>query len=396
MTALRTQNAASTMPALFTVAAPRLFSSQALEVPPRDLAWLVQAAEQVKLLGRGGAAFPVASKLKAVRPGARVLANGSEGEPASWKDRALMRCYPDLVVAGTALVARALRSPEVIIAVGDSESAHALRAAATRSDTGVVVQQVDHGLVGGEIGALVSGLNGRLPVPGGQKVLPHVSGLRNRSTYASNVETFAHLALLSALGPSGYAAVGTRAEPGTSLLTLHGLDWHGVFEIPNGITLSHLLGQHNGPVLIGGYHGTWSVRNDLVLDRTWLRQQGIGWGAGVVGVLPDETCPIGEVARVAAWLASESVGQCGPCVFGLPAIAKDIASLAANERVDAERLRLRLGQVTGRGACHHPTGAAGFVASGLHAFDSDVQRHLTGRGCGRPVLGVLPLGGERR
>jgi len=159
--------------------------------------------------------------------------------------------------------------------------------------------------------------------------------------------------------------------------------------------LEQLLGQHRGPILLGGYHGTWTARRDLVIDRVALRQHGIGWGAGVVAIMPDDTCPVAEVARVTRWLADQSARQCGPCTFGLPSIATDLEHLALGAPVDAERLRTRLLQVSGRGACHHPTGATGFVASALDAFGADVRRHLAGGGCGRALRGVLPIGPGR-
>lgn len=393
MSTLETRAGVDDTPPLFTVAEPRLFARRHDEIPARDRQWLVDAASRVRLLGRGGAAFPVATKLAAVRKGARVVVNGNEGEPASWKDRALMRRYPDIVVAGAVLLGTALHSRRIVIAVTDAFSAAALRAAVRRRGAPIEVREVAHGFVGGEITALLNGLNRRTPIPDGLRVLPHERGLDDRSTYASNVETFAQLALLAALGPAGYAETGTRAEPGTSLLTMHGTGRDGVLEVPNGMELRRLLGAQPGPVLVGGYHGTWTTRADLIVDRAWLRAQGIGWGAGVVAVLPDDTCPVGEIARVADWLAQQSARQCGPCAFGLPTIADDLARLTTGDRIDADRLRRRLGQVTGRGACHHPTGAIGFIGSGLDAFDTDVRRHLAGQPCGRDVRGALPLGG---
>src|SRR5581483_1667565 len=106
------------------------------------------------------------------------------------------------------------------------------------------------------------------------------------------------------------------------------------------------------------------------------------------------TCALGELARVAGWLAGESARQCGPCRFGLPALAADVAALAAGSwRMGEAAEHARL--VTGRGACAHPDGAARFITSGLHLLRDEAQRHLEG-GCGRPVLGRFPLGGARR
>jgi len=165
--------------------------------------------------------------------------------------------------------------------------------------------------------------------------------------------------------------------------------------VPHGLELRRLVGDARRPILVGGYHGTWTARADLSVDRALLREHGIHWGAGVVAVLPDDTCPLGEVARVAGWLAGQSARQCGPCVFGLPALADDLARLASARPVDLDRLSQRLGRTSGRGACHHPTGAVRFIASALDVFDADLRRHASGRPCGRPVLGCLPTGGAR-
>src|SRR5579862_9193268 len=66
---------------------------------------LVDAVDLVGLTGRGGAAFPVARKLRAVAAGNGpvVVANASEGEPAAAKDKALLWASPHLVLDGLQL-----------------------------------------------------------------------------------------------------------------------------------------------------------------------------------------------------------------------------------------------------------------------------------------------------
>lgn len=330
----------------YVVGSPRLLAATPPAVPHRDLRWLTDAARAVGLLGRGGAGFPVAAKLAATGRRAEVLVNASEGEPASWKDRVLMRRSPGLVVDGALLLGRALRSREITIAVADPVSAAAVQSAAAERPGGerVRIALVSHGFVGGEVQALVNGLNGRPPVPNGRRVLPSEHGLGGRPTFASNVETFAQLALLAALGPEGYAEAGTRAEPGTTLATVHVPGRPAsVVEVPHGTPLTALVG-HTAPVLLGGYHGTWSRTVDVPIERPSLRAAGLAWGAGVVATLAADSCPLGEIARVAAWLAAESVGQCGPCVFGLRSIAADLAGLVRGERVDVPALRRQIGR----------------------------------------------------
>jgi NADH:ubiquinone oxidoreductase subunit F (NADH-binding) len=69
-----------------------------------------------------------------------------------------------------------------------------------------------------------------------------------------------------------------------------------------------------------------------------------------------------ETTRIVRYLASESAGQCGPCVYGLDAIA------TALEEQKHSRLLRWTEQVNGRGACRHPDGAARLVESALEVF----------------------------
>jgi NADH:ubiquinone oxidoreductase subunit F (NADH-binding) len=93
-------------------------------------------------------------------------------------------------------------------------------------------------------------------------------------------------------------------------------------------------------------------------------------------------------------MAGESAGQCGPCVFGLPAIAGDLERLAAG-RADPEvleRIRSRSAIVEGRGGCRHPDGVVRMVRSALTVFAADADSHSRGRPCpGHAHLTVFPF-----
>ncbi|MDO9378349.1 MAG: NADH-ubiquinone oxidoreductase-F iron-sulfur binding region domain-containing protein [Nocardioidaceae bacterium] len=372
-----------------------------LTLPTR--AELRRDVARARLRGRGGAAFPVYRKLDSLPDhGAHaVVVNGSESEPASHKDRVLMRLAPHLVVDGALGVAHALGAARVVVAVHDVEAGHAMaRAVAGRPDAAhVEVVAAEGGFVAGEARALLNGLSGVAPLPDGRRTLPTTRGLDARPTFVSNAETFAQLGLLVTDGLDRMLATGTAEEPGTTLVTLLGsVDHPGVVEVPHGIALADLLGHERTPVLVGGYHGSWVAgAGDAVLDRDALATAGTPWGAGVLARLGPDTCALGEVQRVVAWLAARSAGQCGPCVFGLPAVADAVADVVRGGGPTAvTRVRTLVGLVDGRGACAHPDGTSRFVGSALRTLSGEVEVHAAHGGCGRPVLGQLPLDGGAR
>jgi NADH:ubiquinone oxidoreductase subunit F (NADH-binding) len=367
-------------------------------LPGADLPRLLAHADAVGLSGRGGGAFPLASKLRALNGNhPRVIVNGSESEPASRKDRTLLTRAPHLVLDGALAVAAATNSGQVTVAVHDRSAAAAVRTALTeRRDTRHVRVELTGGrFVAGEARALVRGLDGGPALPPGRH-----NHLTERGVLVANAETFAQLAVLLRLGPHRFAQTGTPAEPGTTLLTVGGaVERPGVVEVPLGTPLGIVLAAARAgtpqAVITGGYHGSWhSPHPDIQLSRAGLAAAGGTLGAGVLLILDQATCPLAELARVAGWLAGESARQCGPCRFGLPALAADLRALTHGH---SRALGAALGHaraVDGRGACHHPDGAVRFITSGLHLLRDEVNQHQHG-GCRRPMLGQLPIGTPR-
>jgi len=175
----------------------------------------------------------------------------------------------------------------------------------------------------------------------------------------------------------------------------------GVFEVPLGTALSTILRSADAApvagVLVGGYAGAWvpADRVGTAYAPGPLAEVGAIVGPGVVVALDQAGCPLAETARVARWMAGEGAGQCGPCVFGLPAVADDLVELASGRasRAVADRLWNRLGLVEGRGACRHPDGVARMARSALTAFPEHLDRHLRHGPCPgarRPSVMTLP------
>ena len=147
-------------------------------------------------------------------------------------------------------------------------------------------------------------------------------------------------------------------------------------------------------MLIGGLGGSWLPLADaaeLPLAHETCADVGIELGVAALVALPARACGIAETASVLRYLADAGAGQCGPCLFGLPAIAGDIGhpGHGRDDRDLLPRLRRRLGLIPGRGACSHPDGAVRLAASALHTFADDVAAHARGVPC--RAIGPRPL-----
>jgi NADH:ubiquinone oxidoreductase subunit F (NADH-binding) len=369
------------------------------------------------LSGRGGAAFPTGRKLDAVANGrgrAVVVVNGAEGEPASGKDRLLLRRLPHLVIDGALIAAAAVGADRVVICIDRTSTAalasvqHAVaeRAAerATERTTAIAIDvaATPPRYVAGESSALVQWLNDGPAKPTANPPAPRQRGVAGRPTLVQNVETLAHLAQIARFGAEWFRQVGTAAEPGTALLTVSGaVGRPAVIETAIGTPIEHILAGAGGLVgepqalLIGGFFGTWvptAAARHVPFSRAGLAPLGAQPGSGVVIALPEGACGLAETARILAWYAAESAGQCGPCLYGLADLAAGAASLAqphtggtagtaGTAPAQVAQLRRWADQIEGRGACHHPDGAVNLLRSALWAFADDLARHEQGWPC---------------
>lgn len=373
----------------------------------REREGLIATVEASGLRGRGGAGFPTATKLRVVGQGRRpvVLANCSEGEPASGKDRMLTRHLPHLVLDGVAVAAAAVGAREAIISLSEEDD-HARRVMAAAlaerrgTDPAFRVVTVPDRYLAGQESALVNFVNTGELKPTMAPPRPFEKGVGGRPTLVQNAETLAHLALIARHGAAWFRELGPAQEPGSTLVTLSGaVRAPGVYEVARGTSLAALVNGAGGPLeparayLTSGFFGAWvpaDAMGDARLSDHSLRARGSALGAGVVFALGTGGCGVAETVRVVRYLASQSAGQCGPCVFGLPAVAEaltDIATGQATQRTP-EDLRRWLDQISGRGACNLPTGAIGFVRSALDVFGSEFgehYRHGPCAACRRPT-----------
>jgi NADH-quinone oxidoreductase subunit F len=315
-------------------------------------AGVVQELADSRLVGRGGASFPVARKWQAVAANpARphyLVCNADESEPGTFKDRVLLEGDPFSIIEAMTIAGFATGCERGYLYVrGEYRQAvsvleQALDAARRRGLLGPDV--LGHGVafdievrrgagayICGEETALFNSLEGYRGEPRSKPPFPVDVGLFGQPTVVNNVETLANVPVILAGGGAAFARTGTEGSTGTKLFAVSGcVARPGVYEVPFGTTLGELIelaggvvggaddGRRVRAVLLGGAAGVFAGPGDLDVPLTFEGTQaaGLTLGSGAVIVLDDRADLEAFLHRIAAFFRAESCGQCVPCRIG--------------------------------------------------------------------------------
>jgi NADH:ubiquinone oxidoreductase subunit F (NADH-binding) len=327
---------------------------RALAGRPEDvLAAVVASGER----GRGGAGFSTGHKWRAASaspgPMKYVVANGDEGDPGSFVDRALMEDDPHGLIEGMALCGLAVGATEGIVfirseypralaavegAIAEARTAGVLGSSVmgSRLAFDVTVFPGMGSYVCGEETALLSTIEGFRGEVRPRPPYPVESGLFGRPTVVNNVETLVNVPWIVENGPDAYRALGTASSPGTKAMCLNaGFVRPGIVEVAFGTPLAALLDEGGGTdgliaVLLGGPMGSVvRPRNwDVPISYEAMSARGVELGHGGV-VAVSEHADLG--ALLDHWLtfmAEESCGKCVPCRLG----SRELLNMARDGR----------------------------------------------------------------
>jgi len=384
---------------------------------------VVDEVEAAGLRGRGGAGFPTGVKWRTVAQFASaalpstVVVNGAEGEPGSFKDRAIMRANPHAVIEGALIAASAVGADRVVIAIKDTFTKEHQRLTRAVSEIeaagwteGVVVAVVTgppEYLYGEETG-LLEGLDGRPPFPrlappfrhgvdelgprpeepaGTAMAQPGVAGAP--PVLVNNVETMANVPGLLANGADWFRQVGTAESPGTIVCTLSGDSRrHGLAEFALGTPLATVIdviggGARTGQRMVAAISGVANPllpANRFTTPLTYEDMQRAGSGLGAAGfiVFDDSTDLAAVAAGIARFLAVESCGQCTPCKRDGLAIASILGRLAASDanELDLAGVADRVATVADGARCFLAQQHQRVIDSVLRLFPDALRHHL--------------------
>ncbi len=340
----------------------------ALQLAARtEPAALISTVGDAGLRGRGGAGFPTAVKWGTVarshsdaQPTA-VVVNAAEGEPGTFKDRAILRSNPYRVLEGALIAARAVGAREIVVGMKATfEIERARVVAAMREFEAEGLHDVSMRVVDGpgdylfgEESALLEVVEGRQPFPrvtppyrrgldegdpdagnpSSTVELASEGGTDESPALVDNVETLANVPGIVEHGPAWFRSVGTDESPGTIVCTITGATRrHGVGEFAMGTPLRDVIetlggGAADERALIAAMSGTANAAiaaPDFHTPLTYEHLARLGSGLGTAGfiVFDDETDLIAVAHGVARFLAVESCGQCVPCKDDGLAIAR--------------------------------------------------------------------------
>jgi NADH-quinone oxidoreductase subunit F len=325
----------------------------ALKMGPEGVIREVAAS---KLLGRGGAAFPIAKKWEALHAQRHLLennparahyiiCNADESEPGTFKDRILMEGDPLAILEGMTIgaVATGARHGYIYLRgeypLAAERMARAIDAAAKGGFLGenilksgldfqVEIRRGAGAYICGEETALFNSIEGYRGEPRNKPPFPTQAGLFRQPTAVNNVETLANVPLILLEGGAAFAQTGIANSTGTRLFCLSGdVARPGVYEIAMGTTLRQLIDLAGGvagskrlqAVLLGGAAGTFVSPTELDTPLTFEETRAISatLGSGVV-MLFDDTVDLKEVLlRIAGFFRHETCGQCVPCRVGV-------------------------------------------------------------------------------
>ena len=373
------------------------------------------------LRGRGGAGFPTGLKWSFMpkesdgRPSYLVI-NADESEPATCKDREIMRHDPHTLIEGALIASFAMGAHAAYIYIRGEfiREKEALQAAIDECyDAGLLGKNaagsgwdfdlyVHHGAgayICGEETALLESLEGKKGMPRMKPPFPAGAGLYGCPTTVNNVESIAVAPTILRRGPEWFASFGRQNNTGTKIMSISGhVNRPCVVEEAMSIPFEELIERHCGGIR-GGWDNlkaiipggssvpclTGKVAREAIMDFDWLREQRSGLGTAAVIVMDNSTDIIKAIWRLAKFYKHESCGQCTPCREGTGWMMRVMDRLVTGE-AEVEEIDMLFDvtkQVEGHTICALGGAAAWPIQGLIRNFRGEIEDRIKAKRTGR-------------
>lgn len=340
-----------------------------------------EVIEEIKLSGlrgRGGAGFPTHQKWSFARQAQGkqkyVICNADEGDPGAFMDRSLLESDPHSVLEGMLIAGYtigastgyiyiraeyplAIRRLKIAIAQAREHYFLGTDILGSGFKFDILIREGAGAFVCGEETALIASIEGKRGMPRFRPPFPAESGLFGCPTSINNVETFANVPRIIALGAPAYNVYGTEFSKGTKVFALAGkVRRGGLIEVPMGITVNDIVFNIGGgistgkpfkAVQTGGPSGGCipAILADTPVDYESLKKIGAIMGSGGLLIMDEETCMVDVAKFFLSFTREESCGKCTFCRVGTEQMLKILQRITdgKGEEKDIETL-LDLGE----------------------------------------------------
>ena len=370
---------------------------------------ILDQLKQANLRGRGGAGFPIGSKLEFCRNAEGdvkfIICNADEGDPGAYSDRYLLEQRPHAVLFGMLIAGYVTGSGCGIVYIrAEYPDAVSIvkKAISTLYDKNLAgdgilgsdfnfhfkVIQAQGSYICGEESALINSIEGQRPEVRVRPPYPAQQGLFNQPTTVNNVETLAAIHYILEQGPEAWLNLGTAKSSGTKLVCLDGLfNNPGLYEIEMGTPLSTIiydLGkgfrvpvkalQIGGP--LGGLVPVEKIP-DLTLDFESFSNHGFLLGHASVVCVPESMPMIQFIEHLFDFAAYESCGKCFPCRLGTKR-GHELAQKAqtGDYRIDRELFHDLLTTLEQGSLCAHGGGIPLPIRNALTYFEEELKPYF--------------------
>jgi len=268
---------------------------------------------KARLVGRGGACFPVGQKWEMVKKAEGkikyVVCNASEGEPGVSKDFFILDNFGERVIAGIRLAIDFLSADKAFIYINHKyykKLGKELKKLVEDEPIEFFIKPIGSGYIGGAESAMLNAIEGKRIEPRLRPPFPATSGLWECPTLINNVETLYNVSLVA---DNEYNENRFYTINGDCLNT-------GVYKYHENFTIDKILKETNNMPKFPFFVQVGGDASGEVLNSSQLRRTAGGSGSITVCSLAKHK-PKDLIKKWLNFYSEESCGQCTPCREGI-------------------------------------------------------------------------------